>query len=247
MKESIKSDPVILDFDTVSLSSDLIISNQSIGVANSSSGFDDVDGILGIGPVQLTQGTVENTNTVPTVSDNLKTQNIISTEVIGISFNPTTSKSTQNGELTFGDVDSSKFTGSITYTPITSTTPSSYYWGIDQSISYGSTPILQGASGIVDTGTTLVLLATNAFVEYRILTGGVYDLRTGLLKINQEQYANLQDLNFEVGGTTFTLTPNGQIWPRALNGAIGGEDGDIYLVVGDVSGLKPLSYDLAEY
>ena len=42
--------------DTVSLSKDLVIQNQSIGVASTAQGFNDVDGILGIGPVDLTSG-----------------------------------------------------------------------------------------------------------------------------------------------------------------------------------------------
>jgi cathepsin E len=32
----------------------------------------------------------------------------------------------------------------------------------------------------------------------------------------------------------YGLTPNGQIWPRALNSAIGGTAGSIYLVVQDI-------------
>ncbi|KAJ7182851.1 hypothetical protein C8R43DRAFT_1116470 [Mycena crocata] len=51
--------------DRVTLASGLVISNQSIGVATSSEGFDGVDGILGIGPVALTQGTLSpSTSTV---------------------------------------------------------------------------------------------------------------------------------------------------------------------------------------
>jgi cathepsin E len=34
--------------------------------------------------------------------------------------------------------------------------------------------------------------------------------------------------------TSFGLTPNGQIWPRALNADIGGVAGTIYLIVGDI-------------
>ena len=34
--------------------------------------------------------------------------------------------------------------------------------------------------------------------------------------------------------TTFELTPNAQIWPRALNSEIGGTAGVIYLIVGDL-------------
>lgn len=56
----------------------------------------------------------------------------------------------------------------------------------------------------------------------------------GLLEITAAQYASLKNLYFKIGGTTFTLPPNGQIWPRALNTYIGGNSGSIYLIVGNV-------------
>lgn len=45
---------------------------------------------------------------------------------------------------------------------ITSTSPASNYVGINQSITYGTSkaPILNTTAGIVDTGTTLLLIAT---------------------------------------------------------------------------------------
>lgn len=44
---------------------------------------------------------------------------------------------------------------------MTRTYPPKKYWGIDQSIRYGSSVrILDTTAGIVDTGTTLILLAT---------------------------------------------------------------------------------------
>jgi len=137
----------------------LVIDSQSIGVASDSTGLDGLDGILGLGPVDLTEGTVSNANTVPTVMDNLYTQGTISSDVLGVFFSPTSSDDS-SGELTFGGYDESKFTGSISYVPITSTSPASAYWGIDQSISYGTTTILSNTAGIVDTGTTLILIAT---------------------------------------------------------------------------------------
>jgi saccharopepsin len=70
------------------------------------------------------------------------------------------SESDSDGELTFGGVDTSKTTSSVSYVPITSTSPASQYWGIDQSISYNGKTILSSTAGIVDTGTTLVLIAT---------------------------------------------------------------------------------------
>lgn len=55
-----------------------------------------------------------------------------------------------------------------------------------------------------------------------------------MLKITAARYASLKGLNFVVGGTTFTLPPNGQIWPRELNVAIGGQQDAIYLIVADL-------------
>ena len=51
-----------------------------------------------------------------------------------------------------GGADTSKFTGSINFTPITETSPASSFWGINQSIKYGATNILSSTAGIVDTG-----------------------------------------------------------------------------------------------
>ncbi|KII85185.1 hypothetical protein PLICRDRAFT_334879 [Plicaturopsis crispa FD-325 SS-3] len=219
--------------DTVTLADGLVITGQGVGVASSASGFSGVDGILGIGPVDLTSGTVSNADTVPTVTDNLLSQGTISTEVIGIYYAPA-AESDSTGTLTFGGTDSDKFTGDIVYTPVTSTYPASAYWGIDQTVTYGSTSILSSTAGIVDTGTTLILLATDAYNKYVKATGAKEDNSVGLLSISQSQYNSLSSLNFEIGGSTFSLSPNAQIWPRSLNTDIGGSADSIYLVVADL-------------
>lgn len=221
--------------DTVTLGS-LVIPRQSIGVATTSTGFDGTDGILGIGPVDLTQGTLSpaTNSLIPTVTDNLFNNGQINANEIGISFEPTNTVEILNGELTWGGTDSSKLTGSITFSPRTRTSPASLFWGIDQSVRYGSTSILGTTAGIVDTGTTLVLLASDALARYRQATGAVMDNTTGLLRITQTQFANLQSLFFTTGGATYELTANAQIWPRALNTAIGGNSNSVYLIVGDI-------------
>ena len=166
----------LIDTDQVTLAPDLVIQNQSIGVASRAEGFQGVDGILGIGPVDLTSTTVSGTSSVPTVTDNLFAQGTITEDSVGISFEPTTASGTVNGELTFGGTDSTKYIGDITYTPITSTSPASEYWGINQDVAYGQdTQLLSGSAGIVDTGTTLLLLATDAFKAYQKATGATLD------------------------------------------------------------------------
>jgi cathepsin E len=222
--------------DLVNLGNGLVINAQSIGVASTSTGFQGVDGILGIGPVDLTLDTLSpaTTQEIPTVTDNLFSQGVISAHEIGVSFEPSITGNDLNGEITWGGTDSSKFTGSITFTPVTTTSPASEFWGINQSIKSGTTTILATTAGIVDTGTTLILIATNGFNIYKKTTGGVLDNATGLLKVTSAQFAKLPPLSFITGGATFTLTPNAQIWPRALNADIGGTAGSIFLVTADL-------------
>lgn len=82
--------------------------------------------------------------------------------------------------------------------PLTNTEPASFYWGIDQSITYGNTAILSNTAGIVDTGTTLLYIASDAFDRYISATGAVEDETTGLYTITSSQYSALQTLNFEI-------------------------------------------------
>ncbi|KIK01963.1 hypothetical protein K443DRAFT_677972 [Laccaria amethystina LaAM-08-1] len=223
--------------DKLKISPNVAIQSQSIGAAIASQGFNGVDGILGIGPVGLTAGTLfpATTSTVPTVTDNLFNQGLIPANQVGIYFAPTTQQSVQNGELTYGGTDSSKYTGTISYTPVTTTSPASRYWGINQSIRYGpSTAILSTTAGIVDTGTTLILIASDAFSRYTSATGAVLDNTTGLLSITPAQYAKLQSLYFTTNGVTYTFTANAQLFPRSLNTLIGGTASNIYLIVANL-------------
>jgi cathepsin E len=222
--------------DQVTITTGLVITNQSIGVASTSTGFAGVDGIIGIGPVDLTLDTLSpDTNSeITTVTGNLFAQGAITADEISVSFEPLTEDDEVNGELTWGGTDSSKFTGSITFTPITGTSPANEFWGINESIEYGSKTILSTTAGIVDTGTTLILIASNAFKTYEKDTGGKLDQNTGLLKISSTQFNALETLTFVISGVSFGLTANGQIWPRNLNTDIGGVKGDIYLIVGNI-------------
>ncbi|KAH9914106.1 aspartic peptidase A1 [Fomitopsis serialis] len=213
--------------DQITLAPGLTIAEQGIGASIWSEGFGGVDGILGIGPQDLT------CSCIPTVVDNAYKQGLLEAYEIGISFTPSTTPSEMNGELTFGGVDERKYKGTLTYVDITSTSPASHYVGIEQSVMYGDTEILGPTSGIVDTGTTLLLLATDAFNAYQNMTGATMDDSSGLLQIDEEQYGALQSLYFNIGGTVYELTRDAQLWPRSLNKYIGGTEDGYYLVVSD--------------
>ncbi|KAH9170212.1 aspartic peptidase domain-containing protein [Lactarius sanguifluus] len=226
--------------ETVTLSPTLVVYNHS-------GGFRGFDGVLGLGPVDLTIGTLspDSALAVPTVTDNLFLQGTIPADLLSLYFEPATpgtspASPAKSGELTFGGTDPTKFTDPMTTVPITATLPAKRYWGIDGTIVYGAPPptvsptILTSTAGILDSGTTLVLLATDAFARYKSQTGAVLDSTTGLLTITTAQYASLKSLYFVIGGKPFEFTANAQIWPRSLNSLIGGATSSIYLVINDI-------------
>ncbi|THH26973.1 hypothetical protein EUX98_g7218 [Antrodiella citrinella] len=224
--------------DKIALNNGLKIVGQSIGVATASTGFSGIDGVIGLGPNDLTVGTLSpDVNTaIPTITDSLFSQAVISQNQVAISFEPTTTFPNTNGEITFGGTDSSKFVGSINFAPITSTKPSANFWGLDQAVRFGNTQILATTAGIIDSGTTLTLIASaskDAFAQYQTLTGGVSSA-TGLLQISSAQFSALKSLFFTINNVDYEFTADAQIWPRALNSAIGGDAGDIFLIVADI-------------
>ncbi|KAM5546221.1 hypothetical protein V8D89_000347 [Ganoderma adspersum] len=225
--------------DTVRLGN-IPIANQGFGEALFTKGFSNLgaDGILGIGPTSLTCDTLfpSTSKCVPTVTDSAFAQHLIDAHEVGISFAPAMTPGATNGELTLGGTDPSKIDGALTYVPITTTSPASRYVGFEQTVSYGDADrvILAKTAGITDTGTTLMLLATDAFTQYQTLTGAEMDNQTGLLRVTPEQFGRLRSLVFTIGQTPFDFTPNAQAWPRQLNSAIGGSPDYVYLVVGDM-------------
>ena len=132
--------------DNVTLAPGLTIKGQSIGVASTSTGFNHVNGVLGIGPERLAQGFVANTKTVPTITDNLYKAGEISSDELGIFFKPANDGG-GSGELTWGGIDEKNVVGNINYVPITKTQPASHYWGVNQTVMYDGENILPNSAG----------------------------------------------------------------------------------------------------
>ncbi|KZP33239.1 acid protease [Athelia psychrophila] len=216
--------------DSVTIGS-ATVTSQSIGVASSSQGFaTGIDGIFGFGPVELTQGTVDGADTVPTFMDNLYSSGAISSEVIGVSFAPENGSSddSANGELTFGGTDSSKYTGSITYVPKSSGLVG-HYWGVTVSaITFGTTSLGSGPA-IVDTGTTLIYIPSSAYTKFLAATGGKDDSTTGLAKFTTKPTGTF---SLTIGGTVFSLTPVQYLVPKAQYSAFGIKGSDYYSWIG---------------
>ncbi|TVY51688.1 Polyporopepsin [Lachnellula cervina] len=218
--------------DTVSFGG-LSVSSQSIGAASTSSGFTSVDGIIGFGPVDLTEGTVSNTDTVPTFLDNLYKAGSIDTNVLGVYFSPESGSDSDdaNGELTLGGTDSSKYTGSLTYHSKLTSGDASEYWGISiASFTYGSTTLASSASGIVDTGTTLIYIPTSAYNKFLSAAGGATDSSSGLARFSTKPTSNF---TIKFGTTSYALTPAQYLVPTAQYSYYGLTSGKYYAWIND--------------
>ena len=99
--------------------------------------------------------------------DRLYSQGTISEDVLGIYFVPSTEPDSAR-ELTFGGYDSSSIANSVEYVLPTKAFPGAGYWSVNQTLSYDGQTILSNAAGVVDTGTTLIRLAT---LEWYVETG----------------------------------------------------------------------------
>ncbi|KAG2352737.1 aspartic peptidase domain-containing protein [Suillus spraguei] len=172
--------------------------------------------------------------TYPTFTECLVDEGDIGHNLVGIFFQPLSEdEDTHIGELTFGEIDHTKYTDDIVYAPITA---SSKFWNIKQSITYGNTIILDDFPGIIDTGSNYIYLASDAYDKYKIETGAAFDEPTGLLRITRQQYTDLRELKFHINKKIFTLTSNAQIWPRSLNLKLFGAEKDgIYLIIDKLS------------
>ncbi|KAK2465528.1 hypothetical protein APHAL10511_002420 [Amanita phalloides] len=97
----------------------------------------------------------------------------------------------------------------------------SAYWGITESIWIHDYPVQRG--------TTLILIATDAFNVYKSSTGGVADAATGLLRNTSFQYSSLNTLGFKfsvlVHFNTILMLKVGRVT------AISGSTNSMYLVV----------------
>ncbi|KAG2351023.1 hypothetical protein BDR07DRAFT_1321933, partial [Suillus spraguei] len=114
--------------------------------------------------------------------------------------------------------------------------------GINESITYSSMTILFSTAGVVDTGTTCLLIATDALAKYQSATGTTSDKMPGLLTISSAKYT-LTSLVYHFAQETYSLTPNTQIWPHSLNSYIHVRRGVIYLIVSDIGMTSGLGLD----
>ena len=195
----------ILAKDTVDLGG-LSIKSQTINLAkkeSSSFASDPIDGLMGLGFDSIT--TVSG---IKTPVDNLISQGLISSPVYGVWLGK--SSNGGGGEYLFGGSNPDKYTGSLTTVPVSK---SQGYWGITVGgLKAGTTTVSGSFSGILDTGTTL-LLFTESIANKVAAQYDAQDNGDGTYIISCDT-SGFKPLVFTINGATFEVPVDSLIFEQ---------------------------------
>lgn len=156
------------------------------------------DGILGMSYPKIS------VNGVPPVFNNMIEQGLVEEPVFSfwLSRNP---DATEGGEITFGGSDPNRYTGEISWVPITRKA----YWqfkvdGVQVSNEAEGSFCQGGCQMIADTGTSLIAGPVDEIKKLNTLIGGV-PIMAGEYYINCSKVDELPTISFTIGGKSFSL------------------------------------------
>ncbi|KAF8976242.1 1,3-beta-glucanosyltransferase [Entomortierella lignicola] len=244
----------ILGTDLVSVGG--ISVKQTIGLASTESGSfgsSPSDGLFGLG-----FDTIESVSGVKTFMDNAVAAGVLDQPVVSVFLPSVRKNGGTGGEYLFGGIDNSKFTGSLTYVPVSQ--PGYWQIAIDD-VGYNGQSIGQSSQGIVDTGTTLIIVSTDAAKAiHDNISGATNDPNNGWL-IPCSLSSSTDNISFTLGGTAFNVPVAdlafqdvGDGSGNCVSGVQGGQDlwilGDVFIknnyCVFDLGnsqvGVAPLNY-----
>uniref|UniRef100_A0A8C9NE31 cathepsin E n=1 Tax=Serinus canaria TaxID=9135 RepID=A0A8C9NE31_SERCA len=187
----------------------LAVSNQQFAESISEPGkaFLDAefDGILGLAYPSLA------VDGVTPVFDNMMAQNLVELPLFSVymSSNP---DSPQGGEVLFGGYDTSRFTGTLNWVPVTQ----QGYWQIQlDNVQVGGTETFcaNGCQAIVDTGTSLIVGPTKEIKKLQKLIGAVSV--DGEYAVECSNLSMMPDVTFTINGLPYTLSAQAYILEEA--------------------------------
>jgi len=177
--------------------SDLAIKGQDFAEATEEPGlvfaFGMFDGILG-----LAYDTISVNHITPPFYHMIN-QNLISDPVFSFRLG---GSEEDGGEAIFGGIDSSHYTGDITYVPVRR----KGYWEVElQSVKFGDDVLeLENTGAAIDTGTSLIACPTDV-AEMINAQIGAEKSWTGQYTVPCEKVSGLPDLAFNFGGKYYNL------------------------------------------
>ncbi|KAF9581709.1 hypothetical protein BGW38_001171 [Lunasporangiospora selenospora] len=207
---------------------------QTIGLATSESsqfGSSPEDGLFGLG-----FNTIESVPGVKTFMDNAIAAGVLSQPVVSAYLPSVRGNGGVGGAYIFGGIDSTKFVGDLTYVPVTK---KGYWQVLIQDASVNGASLGQTSQGIIDTGTTLVIVGDAAAEAIHAkIPGSVNDPSNGWL-VPCSVSSSTGVVGFKMGGKTFNIALADLAYENlndgsgnCFSGIQGGQDG--LWILGDV-------------
>lgn len=189
-----------LSTDTVTVNG-LAITSQTFAEAMAEPGTSFVDssfdGILGMAYQSIAVDDV-----VPPFY-NMFSQGLVDSDVFSF-YLTRAGTSTEGGELILGGVDSSLYSGDITYVDVSE----QGYWQFEMtSASISGNTVCSDCQAIADTGTSLIVAPEDAYLTINEAIGGSAN-DDGEYFVDCSTVSSLPNLDLTIGGTVFTLTPD---------------------------------------
>nr|AWJ68100.1 pepsinogen A2 [Lateolabrax maculatus] len=216
-----------LAIDTVEVGG-ISVANQVFGISHSEAPFMAhmaADGILG-----LAFQSIASDNVVP-VFDNMVSQGLVSQNLFSVYLS---SNSEQGSEVVFGGVDSSHYTGQISWIPLTSAT---YYQIKMDSVTINGQTVAcaGGCQAIIDTGTSLIVGPTGDINNMNSWVGASTN-QYGEATVNCQNIGNMPDVTFTLNGNAFTVPASAYVSQSYYGCSTGfGQGGSQQLwILGDV-------------
>jgi len=109
---------------------------------------------------------------------------------------------TSGGELTLGGVDSTKYTGDFTYTPVT--TKGYWQFALDK-VTLGGDSVSSATKAIADTGTSLLAIPKDQVAAITAKLPGLTKMPTGQYTVDCSKVSSMPTLTFTIAGKDFAL------------------------------------------
>ncbi|XP_034028167.1 pepsin A-like [Thalassophryne amazonica] len=175
----------------------LTVANQVFGISTSEATFMaymHADGILG-----LAFQSIAADNVVP-VFDNMVKQGLVPQSLFSVYLS---SNSEQGSEIVFGGIDSSHYTGQITWLPLTSAT---YYQVQMDSVTINGQIVAcsGGCQAIIDTGTSLIVGPNTEINNMNSWVGAAMN-QYGEATVNCQSIQTMPEVTFTLNGQAFTI------------------------------------------
>ncbi|GAN03059.1 vacuolar protease A precursor [Mucor ambiguus] len=218
----------VLAKDTVNVGG-LVIKGQTINLAktlSSSFASGPVDGLMGLG-----FDTITTVAGIKTPVDNLISQGVISSPVFGVWLGKAGNGG--GGEYLFGGSNPNHYTGPLTTVPVDSS--QGWYSITVDGLSIADSPVSNSFTGILDTGTTLLLLP-QTIADQVASQYGASDNGDGTYLISCDT-TYLQPLVFSINGAQFEVPADSLIFQQSGSYCFAGfgySPGIDFAIIGDV-------------